>query len=199
MTNEEIRQALLTLIFAGFETAAAASSWMLYWVHYIPTVKQRLADELNSSCDQLNNPLTMTRLPYLDAVYKETLRISPPAASAFARTIKKPLEIDGYYLEPGTEVSVSIYLAHRRKSVYPEPEKFKPERFLNRQYSTYEFLPFGGGQCRCIGASLAEYQMKLVLATIVFEFDLELIEPKPLKPRQHGIVMIPPKLKMKVV
>lgn len=82
--------------------------------------------------------------------------------STFAQTVKKPIEIEGYYLEPGTEIDVSIYLAHRRKSIYPEPEKFKPERFLGKQYSSYKFLPFGGGQCRCLGTSLAQYEMKLV-------------------------------------
>ena len=143
--------------------------------------------------------MAIARLSYLEAVCKETLRINPPALSTFNRTVKKPVEIEGYYLEPGTEIDVSIYLAHRRKSVYPEPEKFKPERFLERQFSTYEFLPFGGGQCRCLGASLAQYEMKLVLATIMSHFRLELIDPKSIKPKRHGIVMLPAGLKMKII
>jgi cytochrome P450 family 110 len=198
MTDKEIRDAIMTLIFAGFETAAAAMSWMLYWVHYIPEVREKLLSELNSYSGDLE-PITITRLPYLEAVCNETLRINPPAVSTFARTVKKPIEIDGYYLEPGTGIDVSIYLAHRRESVYPEPSKFKPERFLSGQFSPYEYLPFGGGQCRCLGASLAQYEMKLVLATIMSNFKLELINPKPLKPKRHGIVMIPPELKMRVI
>lgn len=198
MNSEEIRQAVLTLIFAGFETAAASLSWMLYWVYYIPEVRGKLANELSLHLEQLN-PLEIERLPYLSSVCNETLRITPPALSTFARSVKKPLLIDGYYLEPGTIIDVSIYLAHKREAIYPEPEKFKPERFLEKQFSPYEFLPFGGGQCRCLGASLALYEMKLVLATIVSNFNLELIDPKPLKPKRHGIVMIPPNLKMKIV
>ena len=215
MSDREIRDALLTLIFAGFETAAAAMSWMLYWVHYLRGVRERLLNELNSSAD-FTEPMTVARLPYLEAVCHETLRINPPALSTFARTVKKRIEIEGYYLEPGTGIDVSIYLAHRRESIYPEPDKFKPERFLERQclgerslapggdagshrYSSYEFLPFGGGQCRCLGASLAQYEMKLVLATIVANFELELIDPRPIKPKRHGIVIFPSGLKMKVI
>ena len=114
------------------------------------------------SARPLTELIATAKLPYLSAVCHETLRINPPALSTFARTVKKPIEIDRYYLEPGTEIDVSIYLAHRRKAVDPEPNKFRPERFLERQclgerslaprggagshrYSSYEFLPFGGG------------------------------------------------------
>ena len=196
MSDIEIRDAVLTLIFAGYETAAAAMSWMLYWVHYVPEVRLKLLSELNNYGNNLK-PIEISRLPYLNAVCKETLRINPPALSTFARTVKQPIEIGEYYLEAGTGIDVSIYLAHRR--FYPEPSCFKPERFLERQYSPYEFLPFGGGQCRCLGASLALYEMKLVLATVVSEFELKLINPRPIKPARQGIVMIPPDLKMKIV
>lgn len=197
MTEQEIYDAIMTLIFAGFETAAAATSWMLYWVHYIPEVKKKLSEEI-SNIDIDIDPMKVMHLPYLDAVYNETLRITPPARSAFARTVKQGIKIEDYYLEPGTNIDITIYLAHQRKSVYPDPHLFKPERFLQRQFSPYEYLPFGGGQCRCIGASLAQYEMKLILTTIINNFELEIIDPKPLKPKLHGVVMIPPKLKMKV-
>ena len=199
MTIEEIQQVMLTLIFAGFETAAAALSWMLYWVYYTPRVKAKLTEELKTYSNDFSNPLAIAKIPYLESVCNETLRINPPSASAFARTVKKPIEIDGHYLEPGTGVNVSIYLAHRREAVFRQANEFKPERFLERQFSPYEFLPFGGGQCRCLGASLAQYEMKLVLATVVSNFELELIKPRPLKAKRHGIVMIPSDLKMKVL
>ena len=198
MSEREIRDAVVTLIFAGFETVAAALSWMLYWVHYVPSVRVKLSNELSDYGNTLD-PIEVSRLPYLNAVCNETLRINPPAVSTFARTVKQPIEIGGYYLEAGTGIDVSIYLAHRRESVYPEPSCFKPERFLCRQFSPYEFLPFGGGQCRCLGASLTQYEMKLVLAAILLKFELELINPKPIKPSRHGIVMIPPELKMRVI
>ena len=198
MSDREIRDAVITLIFAGFETVAAALSWMLYWVYYVPSVRVKLLSELNNNGDGLE-PTKVSRLPYLNAVCNETLRINPPAVSAFARTVRQPIEIGEYYLETGTGIDVSIYLAHRRESVYPEPSFFEPERFLDRQFSPYEFLPFGGGQCRCLGASLVRYEMKLVLAVILSKFELELIDPRPIKPSRHGIVMIPPELKMRVI
>lgn len=197
MTDEEIRYAVITLIFGGFETAAAAMSWMLYRVHHTPNVREKLLNELNNS--QNDDPLTISRLPYLNAVCNETLRINPVSLSAFSRTVKKPLRIAGNYLEPGTEIDVSIYLAHRRKSVYERPDEFKPKRFLEKQFSPYEFFPFGGGQCRCLGSALASFEMKLVLATIISNFELELLNPKPLKPKRHGIVLIPPELKMRII
>ena len=197
MTNEEIRNAIMTLIFAGFETAAAAMSWMLYWVHYVPKIRERLLEEFVFSIDNID-PMQVICLPYLGAVCNETLRITPPALSTFARIVKRNINIGGYNLEPDTEIDISIYLAHRRKSVYPEPSKFKPERFLQNQFSPYEYLPFGGGQCRCLGASLVQFEMKMVLATIITNFELEIVNPKPLKPKRYGIVVIPPKLEMKV-
>ena len=189
LSDSEIHDALMTLIYAGFETAAAALTWALYWIHYVPNVQKELTKEISSQNNV--NPMLVARLPYLSAVCNETLRISPATDSIFTRTVKQPIEIDGHYLEPGTSLAVSIYLAHRRKIVYPEPNKFKPERFLERQYSPYEFLPFGGGPCRCLGASLAQYEMKLVIATIVKQFRLELIDPKPIRSKKHGVTMIP--------
>ena len=109
-----------------------------------------------------------------------------------SRIVQKPFEVSGYQLEPGTIVNVSIYLAHHREAVYPEPKQFRPERFLERQFSPYEYLPFGGGSRRCIGAALAQFEMKLVLATILSRMQLALINFYPLKPIRRGITMMPP-------
>lgn len=197
MTNQEICSAIMTLIFAGFETAAAAMSWMLYWVYSTKGIKQKLLKELSTYPKDID-PKTIANLPYLSAVCNETLRIIPPAFSTFSRTVKRKIRIGRYDLEPNTEIGISIYLAHRRKSVYPEPHLFKPERFLERQFSPYEYLPFGGGQCRCLGANLALYEMKIVLATILTNFDLKIIVPNSLKPKRHGIVVIPSKLNIQI-
>ena len=191
MTDKEVYDAVIALIFAGFETTAAALSWVLFRVHWSSGVKEKLLEEVNS-LEKDAEPYEITRSTYVEAVCNETLRINPPAISAFTRTVKKPMKIGGYYLESGTDIDVSIYLAHRRKEVYPQPKYFLPERFISRQFSSYEFLPFGGGQCRCLGANLAQYEMKLVLATIIKHFSLELTNSKLLKPVRHGIVMIPP-------
>ncbi len=86
----------------------------------------------------------------------------------------------------------SIYLIHQREDIYPEPKRFKPERFLERQYSPYEYFPFGGSNRRCIGAALALLEMKLVLATIVSRFQLKLTSSRPIKPVRRGLTLAPP-------
>ena len=104
-----------------------------------------------------------------------------------------------YEFEPGVQLVASIYLAHNRPDVYPEPNKFKPERFLNRQYSPYEYLPFGGSNRRCIGAALAMYEMKLALATILKRFDLELINSQKVRAVRRAVtVLAPSNLRMRV-
>ncbi|HEY9836584.1 MAG TPA: cytochrome P450, partial [Vampirovibrionales bacterium] len=129
------------------------------------------------------------RLPYLTAVCQETLRIYPVAMLTFTRQVQAPVEIMGHSLEPGVNMMGSIYLTHRRQDLYPEPHLFKPERFLERQFSPYEYLPFGGGSRRCIGMALAQYEMKLVLATILSRTELALAEPEPVKPKRRGLLL----------
>ncbi|MBC8120253.1 MAG: cytochrome P450, partial [Gemmatimonadaceae bacterium] len=92
----------------------------------------------------------------------------------------------------GTFLMPNIYLAHRRPETYPEPERFRPERFLERTFSPYEFLPFGGGNRRCIGLAFALYEMKLVLATVLSRFELRLASTRPLLPVRRGLTLAPP-------
>ncbi|MGK7903692.1 MAG: cytochrome P450, partial [Hormoscilla sp.] len=97
----------------------------------------------------------------------------------------------GYSLSPGTVVNGCIYLLHQRPDLYPEPKQFKPDRFLSRQYSPYEFMPFGAGVRRCIGSALAMYEMKLVLATILLNYQLELVELRQVLPQRRGVTLAP--------
>jgi cytochrome P450 len=98
----------------------------------------------------------------------------------------------GYEFEPGTALVPVVYLTHRREDIYPEPKRFKPDRFLERQFSPYEYLPFGGGNRRCIGAAFAQFEMKLVLATILSRFQLSLCDRRPVKPVRRGVTVAPP-------
>jgi len=190
MTDEELRDELLTLLFAGHETTASALSWALYWVDHLPEVHDRLLSELDTlSCDA--DPTAIARLPYLNAVCQETLRIYPIAINPFPRTLKVPMEMMGYQFEPGTTLLISVYLTHHREDIYPEPKRFKPERFLERQFSPYEYLPFGGGNRLCIGMAFAQYEMKLVLATILSQYDLTLADNRPVKPARRGFTVAP--------
>jgi len=190
MTNEELRDELMTLLFAGHETTATALAWAFYWIHSLPSVRQKLLQELDSLGEN-PDPMEIFRLPYLSAVCQETLRIYPVAMLTFARQVLTPVELMGHQLEPGTVVFGSIYLTHRREDLYPEPLQFKPERFLERQFSPYEYLPFGGGSRRCIGLALAQLEMKLVLATILRDFDLVLAQKKPVQPKRRGVTLAP--------
>lgn len=190
MTDEELRDELMTLLFAGHETTATALAWALYWIHSLPEVKQKLLQELDILGKDAE-PSDIAKLPYLNAVCSETLRIYPVVLFTFARIVKEPIQIMDYEFQPGTVLSPCIYLTHHREDLYPEPKQFKPERFLERQYSSYEFFPFGGGNRRCLGIAFALFEMKLALATIMSQYELELAENRPIKPLRRGITMAP--------
>jgi cytochrome P450 len=98
-----------------------------------------------------------------------------------------------YQFDTGTMLSACIYLTHHREDLYPEPKRFKPERFLERQFSPYEYLPFGGGNRRCIGYAFAQFEMKLVLATVLSNFQLALVDNRPIKAVRRGITLTPSK------
>ena len=98
----------------------------------------------------------------------------------------------GYEFEPGVVLSPCAYLTHQRNDVYPEPKQFKPERFLERQFSPYEYYPFGGGNRRCIGMAFAQLEIKLVLATIFSRLRLSLVSRQPVRPVNRGITLTTP-------
>ena len=191
MTDEELRDELMTLLMAGHETTASALTWALYWVYHLPEVHDKLLHELNPLGNDAH-PYEIAKLPYLTAVCQETLRIYPVAITAFFRIPKEPFQVMGYEFEAGTGLIPCIYLTHHREDIYPEPKRFRPERFLERQFSQYEYLPFGGGNRRCIGLAFAQFEMKLVLATIVSRFQLALVDRRPVKPVRRGLTVAPP-------
>jgi cytochrome P450 len=186
------------LLVAGHETTASALSWGLYWIHYLPEVERKLRQELASLGDRLD-PLEVIKLPYLSAFCWETLRIYPIALTTFPRLLKEPLEVMGYHFKAGTALMPCIYLVHHREDLYPQADQFQPERFLNRQYSPYEYFPFGGGDRRCLGMGLALMEMKLAIASILSQFQLILPDPKLLRPSRRGLTVAPPSnLRLKV-
>ena len=145
------------LMFAGHETTASALTWALYCVHQHPDVGEALCRELATLGNDAG-PAAIARLPYLGAVCQETLRLYPGAVGV-PKALRAPLEIMGSRFEPGTQLVPCFYLTHRRADLYPEPTRFRPERFLERQYSPYEYLPFGAGPRRCIGMTFAQFEM----------------------------------------
>ena len=197
LTDVELRDELITLLLAGHETTATAITWALYWILKFPTVRDRLLNELQA-LDGRADFSTLVRLPYLNAVCCETLRIYPVVMATFGRVTKSPIELMGCSLEPGTIVVGCIYLAHRREDVYPNPDEFRPERFLERRYSPFEYLPFGGGVRRCIGMAFAQFEMKLVISSILSGFELALADSRSVRPVRRGLTSGPSPFRMVV-
>lgn len=191
MTDKELRDELITMLLAGHETSATAMAWSLYWVHHTPHVKEKLLAEIDNLGEN-PDPMEVFRLPYLTAVCNETLRICPVSMTTFPRVVKEPVELLGHNLEPGTVIVGSLYNLHRREDLYPQSNKFRPERFSERQYSQYELFSFGGGARRCVGEAFAMFEMKLVLTTILSKYQLELADNKPEKLQRHGAFNLAP-------
>lgn len=191
MSDVELHDELMTLLIAGHETTASALTWAVYWIDRLPEVQEKLLRELDT-IDINADPSSIAKLPYLTAFCQETLRIYPIAMNGVPRIVKSPIEINGYIIPEKNVIIPSIYLAHHRPEVYPNPKQFKPERFLERQFSPYEYLPFGGGNRRCIGLAFAQYEMKIVLATILSKFQLSLVNKRPIEPMRRGFTVAPP-------
>ena len=178
LSEGELFDQLFTLMMAGHETTAIALAWACYYLHRNPATLSRLRAEL-STLGPSPEPELVAKLPYLEAVCDEVLRLRP--MPILARMLARPLTVAGYDLPAGMMLGCATYAAHQRPDVYPTPEAFRPERFLGRTYSPFEYLPFGGGARRCIGSAFALYEMKIVLATMLAEHHLELAEPGPVK------------------
>ncbi len=166
LSRQEIRDALLTLIFAGHDTTSVALAWALEQTVPRAEVMERIADELQRTsggappaADQLH------RLEYLDAAIRESLRIRS-ILPFVVRLTKTAFTAGGREYPPGVVLCPCSHLVHRRQDLYPEPEKFRPERFLERHYAAHEWFPFGGGSRMCLGMAFALYEMKVVLSTL---------------------------------
>ncbi|MFB2970609.1 cytochrome P450 [Aerosakkonema sp. BLCC-F183] len=191
MTDDELRDELITLLIAGHDTTTTAITWALYWIHYLPEVHSKLLAEIDTVNIDTDRS-SIVRLPYLTAVCQETLRIYPVLLAPSNRILKAPLQIMEYQFNPGTVLIPCIYLTHHREDLYPQSKHFIPERFLEKQFSPYEYFPFGGGNRGCIGMAFAMFEIKLILAEILRTNNLALKDPKSLKPIRRGLTQAPP-------
>ena len=155
MSDAEIRDELLTLLVAGHETTATALSWAMERLTRHPEKLERLRAEVLAGEDA-----------YLTATIQETLRLRPVIVLVI-RKLTEAIELGGYDLPAGVRVTPSIYLVHRDPRIYPEPDRFLPERFLENPPGTYTWIPFGGGVRRCLGAAFAQFEMQVVLRELV--------------------------------
>ncbi|MDQ6745844.1 MAG: cytochrome P450 [Actinomycetota bacterium] len=171
MTDQELRDELLTLLVAGHETTATALAWAVERLARHPQKLDRLTEEVRAGENQ-----------YLEAVVTETLRLRP-VISVVARRLREPVQIGDWQLPAGITVIPSIHLVHRRPDIYPEPESFLPERFLERAPGTYTWIPFGGGVRRCLGAAFAQFEMWVVLGELVKQW-----RPRPSRPEAEPVL-----------
>jgi cytochrome P450 len=181
MSDEELRDELVTVLGAGHETTATALAWAMERLLRTPRALGALRDSLAAGEDD-----------YLDATIKETLRARPVIVDV-ARKLTAPASIGGYELPAGTFVMPAIAAMHYREDLFPDPEEFRPERFLDGKPDTYVWIPFGGGVRRCIGAAFAEYEMRIVLRAILERAELSATDPKPEKVRVRNITLAPGK------
>lgn len=184
MSDEQILSELITLLIAGHETTALSLSWMFYHLYRHPETLVRLRRELDALGPH-PEPEQVAQAPYLDACCQETLRLYPIVGEVF-RKLRRPLELGQFLVPAGNSVSVSVIGLHTHPALYPDPETFRPERFLERKFSPFEFVPFGGGVRRCLGAAFALYEMKQVAYAVLQHCELELATARVIKPVMRG-------------
>jgi cytochrome P450 family 135 len=164
LSDEELRDELMTLLLAGHETTASSLSWAFEQLTQKPQTLERLTEELRGGDDEA----------YVDAVIQETMRLRP-VLPIVIRVLKEPITVGQgrFRLPAGTRVAPAIILVHLRDDIYPEPFEFRPERFIETPPGTYTWIPFGGGMRRCVGSAFALFEMRAVLRAVLTTFDIE--------------------------
>jgi len=180
MSSAELRDELMTALVAGHETTASQLAWGFAALAHGPRVQARLHGELDDADEA-----------YLAATIQEIMRRKPVLPNAEPRLVKQPVQIGPVSYEPGVVLFASAYLVHHDPLVYPDPFAFRPERFLEQPPGTYTWIPFGGGRRRCIGASFAQLEMKLVLRAVLERFELEPADGAVETARRRGIAISP--------
>jgi len=186
MTDDEIHDELVTLLVAGHETTATSLAWALRWILPNKKLLGELREEILGAGD---DPAKIAKLELLDDTVKETLRLQP-VIPMVGRVLQEPKTIAGYDLRAGSVVAPSIYLVHQNPELYPNPTAFEPRRFRNFKPAAWEFLPFGGGLRKCVGAAFAIYEMKMVLATLLPRVEMHLAN-EDVKVARRSITLTP--------
>lgn len=177
MSDGELRDEILTLLAAGYETASTSLAWAFERLLRTPPALARLITDPGDDA-------------YLEAIVKETLRLRSPVTDS-TRMVSDDTDVGGFTIPARTLLIVAIPLLHLRPQTYPEPHAFRPERFLEGATEPHTFIPFGGGVRRCIGAAFAQLEMKAVMRTIAERARLDPASPKPEKQRLHHVIVVP--------
>jgi cytochrome P450 len=203
LSDNLIRDQLLTMLIAGHDTSTALLAWVLFLLGSHPQWMAQMKKEVDAVLTSASEPPTaeqLNRLQITDQVIKEALRIYPPihVGNRFA---KEDVNLQGYRLPAGTRLMCSIYLTHRDKNIWEEPEQFRPERFERSQEQKrppLAYVPFGGGPRNCIGAAFAQVEAKVVLARLLQCFDLELLNASQVRPYMGATLEPRPGVMMRV-
>jgi cytochrome P450 len=179
MSDQELRDQLMTLLLAGHETTATALAWTFDLLLHTPPTLDRLLAELETD-----------ETGYLDAVIDEALRVRPVVPMT-GRLLRQDANLGGYDLADGTVVFAAIYMIHTNPEVFEDPYAFKPERFLDDGPETYSWIPFGGGTRRCIGAAFAELELRIVLREVLRSVRLEAADPRPQRMVRRNVTLTP--------
>jgi cytochrome P450 len=181
MSDEELRDELMTLLVAGHETTASELAWAFERLSRAPAVSSRLREEIDDGDGDA----------YLTATIQETLRRRPVLPNAAPRLVKQAAEIGGWTYPPGVCLVANAYLVHHDPEIYPDPYTFRPERFLANGPGTYTWIPFGGGRRRCLGASFATLEMKIVLRSVLAANEVRSAEDGSELSRRRSITLSP--------
>ena len=183
LTNAEVRDEMMTTFIAGTSTTAAALAWAFAYLSCERAACDRLVAEIDEGTDDA----------YLTATIYEVLRLRPPLPQIIPREVMKPIEIGGVRYEPGAVLWGSAYLMHHDPVLYPDPDAFRPERFLGTPPGSYTWIPFGGGRIRCLGAQVATLEIKAVIREVLSRYELRPADRKPEEPRSHIVTIMPSK------
>ncbi|HLZ81051.1 MAG TPA: cytochrome P450 [Ktedonobacteraceae bacterium] len=202
MSDEQISDESLTLFGAGHETTATALAWAWYLLATHPDVYRSMQQEVDSVLQGIAPTYAdLARLPYTLQVFKETMRLYPPAYG-ISRTALRDIEIDGYFIPKNGFIAVCPYTLHRRPDYFPEPEKFDPQRFTpenEKRLPRYAYMPFGAGPRICIGNHFAMMEGHLLLAALAQQVTFELVEGQRIVPDPNVNLTIRPKYGVKMI
>lgn len=190
MSRDELLDQLLMLLLGGYETTSMSLCWAVHCLIEHPEALARVRAELADVMAGGFDPARVRDLNYLGAVIHESMRLYPIAVG-ISRKLRTPQRIAGKDLQPGEIVMASILLTHRNPALWPEPARFKPERMLERRAAAWQLFPFGGGAWRCLGAAFAEHEMRIVLARLFTDFDVNHAPGTSVRAVQRGITVGP--------
>jgi len=179
MTDDEVRDELVTLLFAGHETTATSLAWAFDLLLHHPPVLRRLIAELDDGTSE-----------YLDATIIETLRVRPVVAIV-DRHVREAVRIGGRTIPAGATVCPNIYLVQRREDLYQDPAAFRPDRFVGQTPPAFGWFPFGGGIRRCLGATFATFEMRIVIPEVLRAVTLRPASRRPARIRREAVTFVP--------